>query len=321
VTSLRILFLGTAEIAVPALGALVALPKVHTIAVVTQPPARRGRGRTLQRSPVHQAALALDLEVFTPERFRGIKGDEILAQLRPQAALVMAYGQLISGEHLDRCARGWFNLHASLLPRWRGAAPIERCLEAGDKVTGMGLMAMQVELDTGPVYAEIKVPTGTHNAASLATELGIAAAQLVRRDLVATLLGERPAKPQASVGMTYAKRIRNDEGQINFLGNAADWAAKARAFDPRLGLRCCLHTQTGLQPLKIWACTAIAATPSAKPGLILSVSKDALVVACEHGALRVETLQSDGKKRLEWSQFCAGVRIVVGDHLRAPKNS
>jgi methionyl-tRNA formyltransferase len=309
----RLLFMGTAPIAAPALRACAAIDGVELLAAVSQPPARRGRGRKLSPSALHQAALELGLEVATPQRFAGDEGDEILDTYRPDACVVMAYGQIIKANHLARCPSRWLNLHGSLLPRWRGAAPIERCLEAGDERTGMQLMQMESGLDTGPVFAELSCSAAGHTSATLNQALAEIAAELLQRDLLRVLQGELKAKPQSAEGACYAHRLERADGQIDFLGSAEVWARKSRAFDPKLGLRCKLTFQQKELGIKIWSADVVAQVEALKPGQILRADRKALWVSCERGVLNLRSLQLDGKKRLNWSELRAGLALSESD--------
>jgi methionyl-tRNA formyltransferase len=310
---LRLLFMGTAPIAVPALLRCFELQGIELLAVVTQPPARRGRGRKILPSAVHQAALDLGLPVRTPKRFAGDEGDAILDEFEPDSCLVMAYGQIIKEAHLNRCPKRWLNLHGSLLPRWRGAAPIERCLEAGDAETGVQLMQMETGLDSGPVYAERRIRTQGHNAESLGKALANEAAALSAASLLAALTGQLEPVPQDPAKSCYAHRIQNTEGFIDFLGAAESWAQRSRAFDPRLGLRCRLKTQEKESLIKIWGAEVVSGIQAAEPGVVLRSDKGGLWVSCQHGVLNIVSLQLDGKKRLLWSQFRSGLNIQPGD--------
>ena len=311
----RLLFMGTAPIAVPALRACAELDGVDLLAAVSQPPARRGRGRKLSPSALHQAALELGIEVQTAQRFAGAEGDKILDTYRPDACVVMAYGQIIKANHLARCPSRWLNLHGSLLPRWRGAAPIERCLEAGDERTGVQLMQMESGLDTGPVYAEMSCLTNGHTSATLSDELAKIAAELLQRDLLKVLQGELQAKSQDADGASYAHRLERTDGHINFLGSADVWARKSRAFDPKLGLRCKLTFRQKEFGVKIWSADVVAEAEALKPGQILRADRKALWVSCERGVLDLRSLQLDGKKRLDWSELCAGLALSQNDHF------
>ncbi len=307
--------MGTAPIAVPALRACAELEGIELLAVVTQPPARRGRGRKKQPSAVHQAASELGLPVRTPLRFAGTEGDSILDEFEPDACLVMAYGQIIKAPHLARCPKRWLNLHGSLLPRWRGAAPIERCLEAGDEETGVQLMEMEVGLDTGPVYAERRIATSGHTAGSLIQALADEAAALTRESLRSVLLGHLKAKPQDDDKACYAKRILNTEGCIDFSGSADVWARRSRAFNPRLGLRCQIKTKEKEYLIKIWDANVVAGATATEPGTILRADKQGLWVSCQQGVLNLRELQLVGKRRMPWSDWRSGVQLTLHDRF------
>jgi methionyl-tRNA formyltransferase len=311
----RLLFLGTAPIAVPALKACLELEHMDLVGVVSQPPSRQGRGRKTSPSAVHQAAQTIGLEVAIPDRFAGDQGDEILARYQPDLCLVMAYGQIIKAPHLSACPDRWFNLHGSLLPRWRGAAPIERCLEAGDQMTGVQLMRMEVGLDTGPVFAERKISTTGHDAGSLADALALEAAQLTSQSLRAAFSGELEPQHQNEHDACYAHRIQRSEGHINFLGKAVSWERKSRAFDPRLGLRCSLLQRDKVVGLKIWSASVVPDLDAEKPGKIIRCDRGGLWVSCEDGVLAVHSLQLDGKKRLNWSEVRSGLSLTLDDHF------
>ncbi|MBD36067.1 MAG: hypothetical protein CL512_04800 [Actinobacteria bacterium] len=311
----KVLFLGTAPIAVPALRVCAQLQEIELVGVVSQPPSRRGRGRKLMPSAVHQAAQELSCDVVTPDRFRGEEGDTILNRFAPDACLVMAYGQIIKADHLARCSNRWFNLHGSLLPRWRGAAPIERCLEAGDAVTGVQLMRMEVGLDTGPVFAERRIETVGHNAQSLSVALGNEAAKLTQSHLVQAIKGQLEPHPQNDDLAVYAHRVLRQEGHIDFRGKAEVWACKSRAFDPRLGLRCRLIQSNRVLGIKIWSAQVETSLTADKPGKILKCDASSLWVSCEEGVLNITSLQVDGKKRLSWSQARSGLSLTTSDYF------
>ena len=239
----------------------------------------------------------------------------MLDEFEPDACLVMAYGQIIKAPHLARCPQRWLNLHGSLLPRWRGAAPIERCLEAGDIETGIQLMQMETGLDTGAVYAERRIATKGHNAQTLSQALAIEAAALTRSSLVEALHGSLEPVPQDPHRACYAKRIEKSEGMINFLGSADLWARRSRAFNPRLGLRCRIKSHKKDLSLKIWDAEVVADQGATEPGAILRADQHGLWVSCEVGVLNILSLQFDGKKRLDWSQFKTGLALEPNDRF------
>ena len=315
----KVLFLGTAPIAVPTLRACAQLDDIELVGVVSQPPSKRGRGRKLTTSAVHQAAEALGYDVMTPHRFHGAEGDSILSKRSPDACLVIAYGQIIRADHLERCANRWFNLHGSLLPRWRGAAPIERCLEAGDPITGVQLMQMGTGLDTGPVFAERRVETKGHNAQSLTVLLAEEAAKLTKTHLVRAIDGQLEPQHQDENLAVYAHRILRSEGHIDFQGKAEVWERRSRAFDPRLGLRCHLVQPNRTVGIKIWSAHTETSLASDKPGKIVRCDASSLCVSCEEGVLNITSLQVDGKNRLSWSQARSGLAVTTSDYFECQK--
>jgi methionyl-tRNA formyltransferase len=314
----RALFFGTAPCAVPALRALVDDERFDLIAAVSQPASARGRGRKMQPSAVAQAARELGLPVETPNNLRDGSGHRLLDHYRPDLCLVIAYGQIIASDLLDRLPQRWFNLHGSLLPRWRGAAPIERAIEAGDSETGMQLMAMEASLDTGPVYASRSVTIGEHTTTSLTHALAGLGADLVTGALYEAFDGNLRPTQQATAGVTYAHCLTAAEGTIDFLGDAQVWANRCRAFDPRPGLRCSVVRSTTDNPeaIKIWAAhVAGGDLPSGAPGQIVEIRKKVIVVACERGHLAISELQQCSKRRMPWSAMRQGFPLAVGDRL------
>ena len=311
----KVLFLGTAPIAVPTLRVCAQLDDIELVGVVSQPPSKRGRGRKLKPSAVHQAAEELGYDVITPQRFHGAEGDSILDERSPDACLVIAYGQIIKANHLEQCPNRWFNLHGSLLPRWRGAAPIERCLEAGDPITGVQLMQMETGLDTGPVFAERRVKTKGHNAQSLTLLLAEEAAQLTKSHLIEAIDGRLEPQHQDDGLAVYAHRILRSEGHIDFRGKAEVWERRSNAFDPRLGLRCRLVQTDRTIGLKIWSAHTETSLTADKPGKIIKCDASALCVSCEEGVLNITSLQVDGKKRLSWTQARSGLALSASDYF------
>ncbi|MBM66068.1 MAG: methionyl-tRNA formyltransferase [Myxococcales bacterium] len=307
---IRSLFFATDPIALPALTALCQQTEIEVLALVTQPLRPSGRGRKQRESALVLGAQSLGLPIQRPHRLDSEEGDRILHQYQPDFCLVMAYGQIICRRHLDAIPGPWLNLHGSLLPRWRGAAPIERAIEAGDEETGMMFMAMEEGLDTGAIYSERRVKIGEHRTSSLRPVMGELAADLIREDLMGILQGEIPSKAQESEGSTYAKRLRAEEGWIDFMGAADVWSRRARAFDPRPGLTC---VDPQGRRLKLWHC--FAQEGGGDPGRIESLTSAGLVVQCEVGCLVVTELQIEGRKRMKVSDFVHASSLQIGEHL------
>lgn len=304
-TGLRLAFMGTPDFAVPALRALIGAG--HDIACVyTQPPRPAGRGQALRPSPVHAEALRHGLAVRTPHRLRG--DAEALAgfgDLRLDAAVVAAYGQILPRPWLEAPRRGCLNIHASLLPRWRGAAPIQAAILAGDRQSGVCIMQMEEGLDTGPVLACAAVPIDERTTGqSLHDALSAAGAAL----LVQTLADPPPAVAQPDAGVTYAPKLTREDGRL-------DWTQPAEALDRRVRA---MHPWPGAftlldgKPLKILAVSLEPAAQAAEPGTVLD---DRLAVATGSGVLRIARLQSPGRGPLDADAFLRGRPVPAGQRL------
>ncbi|WP_085317923.1 methionyl-tRNA formyltransferase [Derxia lacustris] len=337
---MRIVFAGTPEFAATALAALIAAG--HQIALVlTQPDRPAGRGMKLQPSPVKALALAHGIEVFQPATLRpeharlGAEGAE--AQRRLAAAfgkagsdaaatpadvmIVAAYGLILPQAVLDLPTRGCLNIHASLLPRWRGAAPIHRAIEAGDAETGITIMQMDAGLDTGAMLLERRLAIGADESTG---QLHDRLAALGGEAIVAALaqLDSLVPVPQPADGVTYAAKIAKAEAAIDFAEPAATIARRIRAFDPFPGA----SAECDGVAIKLWAATALddaAAHASAgqhgaasnAPGSILAADASGVVIACGSGALRVTALQKPGGKRLAARDFLAGHALAPGQRF------
>jgi methionyl-tRNA formyltransferase len=303
---MRLAFLGTPDFAVPLLRALVAAGH-DVVRVYSQPPRPAGRGKALRPSPVQAAAEALRIPVETPERFRG---PEVLAGfsvLNLDAAVVVAYGQILPQAALNAPRLGCFNLHASLLPRWRGAAPIQRAIMAGDAETGVCVMRMEAGLDTGPVLDCAAVPiTGEDTAGTLHDRLAEAGAALMVRALAALQEGTARETPQPEAGVTYARKIDKAEARIDWTRPAAELAAQIRGLSPFPGAWC----EIAGERVKILMARAEAG--SGVPGEVLD---DALLVACGRGALRLVSLQRAGKYKMDAATFTNGFPAPKGMRL------
>lgn len=303
---MRLAFMGTPDFSVPVLAELIAAG--HEIAAVyTRAPAPSGRGHKLKPSPVHAFAEASGIEARTPANFKSQEEIDAFAALDLDAAIVVAYGMILPQAVLDAPRHGCLNLHASLLPRWRGAAPIQRAIMAGDKVTGVQVMQMEAGLDTGPILLSETVPiAGDDTAGSLHDKLSAVAAQLAPRALAALERGGLVATPQSENGVTYASKISAAEARI-------DWARPAGEVDCHI---------RGLSPFpgawfeadgeRIKALMSKPAQGAGAGGEILDTDGK-LVVACGDGAIELVTLQRAGKKAQGAEDFLRGFALKRGE--------
>ncbi|WJF90134.1 methionyl-tRNA formyltransferase [Paraburkholderia bonniea] len=318
--SLRVVFAGTPEFAAAALNAIRAAGFTVPL-VLTQPDRPAGRGMKHQASPVKRDALAAHLALAQPPSLRRdgkfpAEAAAAIDQLRAtphDVMVVAAYGLLLPQEVLEIAPHGCVNIHASLLPRWRGAAPIHRAIEAGDSETGITLMQMDAGLDTGAMIAEARTPIHDDDTtASLHDRLAEAGAQLIVQALQELeRTGTLPATPQPESGVTYAAKISKHEALLNWRRPAIELARQVRAFDPFPGGIATLDGAT----LKIWAATALATPHNATPGSIIEISPEGVVVACGTGALRLTQLQKPGGKRLPAADFLTGSTLAAGQHF------
>lgn len=288
--SLRIVFAGTPEFAVPALRACAARGEV--VAVYTQPDRPAGRGRQLQMSSVKQAALELGLPVLQPLNF---KSEEALEVLRSHAAdlmVVVAYGLILPQAVLDAPRLGCWNVHASLLPRWRGAAPIQRAIEAGDAVTGVCLMQMEKGLDTGPVLLQLKTPIGPKDTGgSLHDRLAQLGAEVLRDGLALARAGMTlQAEAQPETGVTYARKIDKAEAKLDWSLAAKTLADRIRAFNPWP----VAETELQDERVRVYQAQVLTADSGKSPGTVLAAGKEGIDIACGQGTLRLLALQREG---------------------------
>ena len=289
--TLRLVFAGTPEFAVPTLHA--AIGSQHdVVAVYTQPDRPAGRGRQLTPSPVKALALEHGIEVRQPETLRDAEVQQALRALEADLLIVVAYGLILPQAVLDIPQYGAWNVHASLLPRWRGAAPIQRAIEAGDPATGVCLMQMQKGLDTGPVLLRAVTPIReSDNAGTLHDRLGDLGANLVRDGLGLLGAGLLPlAQPQSKDGIVYAHKLEKGEAKLDWNEPALVLARRVRAFSSWP----VAEAELAGERVRIHRAETIEATSGALPGSILGASRDGIDVACGSGALRLLSLQSDG---------------------------
>jgi methionyl-tRNA formyltransferase len=297
--ALRIVFAGTPEFAVPSLRA--AAERNEVVAVYTQPDRPAGRGRDLRPSPVKLEAVRRGIPVLHPETLRSALSRDALRALQPDLLVVVAYGLILPQAILDIPRYGGWNVHASLLPRWRGAAPIQRAIEAGDRETGVCLMQMEKGLDTGPVLLMQRIAIGdTETGGQLHDRLAALGAQTLSDGLGLLRAGLKPvAKPQAAADVTYAHKLDKGEARLDWSRPAGELARKVRAFNPWP----MAETTLGGERVRVHAAVAIPRDAAAAPGTVLLAGRDGIDVACADGALRIGVLQRDGGKAVSAADF------------------
>ncbi len=306
---MRLVFAGTPRFAVPALEALAAAGH-ELAAVLTQPDRPAGRGLAAAAGPVKQAAARRAVPVLQPSTLKDAGVQARLAELAPDALVVAAYGLLLPQAVLDIPRLGALNIHASLLPRWRGAAPIERALLAGDPVTGVCIMQMDAGLDTGPVLLRDELPiTPGDTAGTLHDKLAALGARLLVTALDGLAGGTLRPTPQPTEGVTYAAKIEKRETRLEWSRSATEVARQVRAFNPAPGA----GARVRGAELKIWRAAVVAARGA--PGEVIAVGADGINVACGDGALRLEELQRAGGRRLPAAAFLRGFPLAPGDRF------
>jgi methionyl-tRNA formyltransferase len=297
---LRLVFAGTPEFAVPHLHAC-RRDNVEIVAVYTQPDRPAGRGRSLSASPVKQAALALGVAVEQPENFRQPGAVDHLRNLAPDLLIVVAYGLILPRKVLAIPGHGCWNVHASLLPRWRGAAPIQRALLAGDAQTGVCLMQMEAGLDTGPVLLRRSIPIGVdETGGTLHDKLAALGAALLAEGLERLTSGPLlTPQAQAAEGVTYAHKLEKAEARLDWNAPAEVIARKVRAFDPWP----VAEAQLGGELLRIWKAAVADDDVALAPGSIVAAGRDGIDVACAGGVLRLLEVQRAGGRRIRAADF------------------
>ena len=314
-TPLRLVFFGTAEIAVPSLEALAADPAYAVVAVVTQPDRAKGRDLQLQPSAVKQAALHLGLPVHQPDRCKHESFLQVLRGLAPDLIVAAAYGQILPQALLDLPPHGCLNVHASLLPRHRGAAPIQWAILEGDRESGITIMKMDAGLDTGAMLLAEPTPIGPEDTAqTLHDRLAQIGAALLRRTIPGYVAGQLQPTPQPAEGVTYARKITKEDGRMDWSEPAGRLARRVRAFTPWPGAFTFVPGADRPKMLKIWRAAADSSL-TGPPGTVLVTGKDRLVVACGEGALELLELQREGGRRLPAREFLAGCPLAPGLRL------
>lgn len=309
--SLRIIFMGTPEFSVPVLSALAA-DGHEIVAVYTQPPRPGGRrGLDLQKSPVHQAAELLDVPVLTPVNFKADEDRQTFTGFKADVAVVVAYGLLLPEAILNGTRLGCYNGHASLLPRWRGAAPIQRAIMAGDTETGMMVMKMDKGLDTGPVALTARVEIGPGmTAGELHDRLMLKGARLMSAAMKTLDEGELPLTPQAEEGVLYAAKIDKKETRIDFSADAAGVHNHIRGLSPFPGAW--FEVELAGRPERVKVLRSEVCAGKGTPGEVLD---DGLNIACGTGAVRLLRLQKAGGKPLDAADFLRGSPVAAGTRI------
>ncbi len=306
----RIAFLGTPEFARFHLEALLNDSHFEVVGVVSQPDRPSGRHMHLAASPVKKLALERGLKVLTPE---SIKTDEALkeiADLKADAAIVVAYGQIVPQKFLDLFPSKVVNVHGSLLPRWRGAAPIQRAIQHGDQTTGVSLQVMVKKLDAGPVIGSYSLKIDpAWDALRLHDELKPLGVKLLQNDFLQYLNGKVTPQQQDEALVTYAALIDKAESKINLTHKAADIVNQIRAFVLGPGSFCLLSDR----PLKIWSAEAVVERGPA--GLIVEVTPDSFTVACGEGGLKIHEVQPASRPKMSAHDFLLGHKLKTGEHL------
>lgn len=299
----RVAFFGTPQFAVPTLTEIVGQGH-EVVAVYSQPPRPAGRGMAERKSPVHQTAERFGLPVFTPRSLRGEDETARFAGISPDVAVVVAYGLILPRPFLDTPPQSCLNLHASLLPRWRGAAPIARAIMAGDTETGVEVMKMEEGLDTGPVAMAERVAIGPDTTAGELTDrLSRLGADLMARALAALSRGGLTFTPQMTEGVTYAKKLDKGETRIDWSKAAAEVHNHIRGLSPEPGAW--FEADFGKGPERIKALRSTPAEGGGPPGAPIGPG---LTVACGSGAVRLVEVQRAGKQPVKAEAFLAGVR-------------
>ncbi len=310
---MNVVFAGTPAFAVPTLRAIVA--HGHAVsAVLSQPSRPAGRGRHPRPSAVQQAALELGLPVHQPERIDA-GTISLLAALHPELLVVVAYGLILPAALLLVPTRGAINVHASLLPRWRGAAPVARAIEAGDALTGISIMQIVPKLDSGPVFAQASMPIEeSDTAGTLEARLAEAGARLLVQTLDALAAGPLEPRPQDEAAACYAAKIRKEEALLDWSRPALELHRRVRAFNPRP----VAHTSFRGQRLRVWESARVQIAPGtapAAPGTVLATRRDGIAVQTGAGALALTRVQLEGGKIVTAAEFLNGHRLLAGEQL------
>ena len=310
--ALRIVFCGTPEFAVPSLRRLAASPEFSVEAVITQPDRPRGRGGHVTGSPVKDAALELGLHVYQPESIKSESAQEFLKRVAPDAVVIIAYGQIVPARLLTIPRLGWINLHGSLLPAYRGAAPIHWAIANGETVTGLTAMQIDAGMDTGPTLLRREVEIGPDETTpELAARMSAMGAELIAESLVRFNRGEITPAPQDGKNATYAPILKKEDGRIDWSRPAQQIYNRMRGFTPWPGAYTTFRGQT----CHLWGRPEAARPTDAQAGQIIQVGKEIRVLCGDSTMLRLESVQVEGRKKVAVQEFANGARIAPGDRF------
>ncbi len=306
---MRIVFCGTPQFAVPALQHLRAQPDFQILAVITQPDRPRGRGQEISVSPVKEAAIAAGLPVHQPESIRAPEIQKLLENLAPDAVVVIAYGQIVPARLLAIPKFGWINLHASLLPKYRGAAPINWAIANGESASGVTTMRIDAGMDTGDILLQREIAIGaSETAPELSARMAEAGAPLMSQTLRGLAAGTLLPRPQNHAQATHAPILKKEDGRIDWARSAKDIYNRMRGFTPWPGA----YTTFRRQTCHIWGEPASNETPGA-PGTLLLVGNE-LQAACGHKTvLRLLSVKREGRKQVSAAEFANGARLQTGE--------
>jgi methionyl-tRNA formyltransferase len=317
-TSLRIVFCGTPEFAVPSLRRLADRPEFSIEAVISQPDRPRGRGGAVTASPVKETALELGLHVYQPESIKSESSQDFLTRIAPDAVVIIAYGQIIPARLLQIARLGWLNVHGSLLPKYRGAAPVHWAIANGETITGLTTMQINAGMDTGPTLLRNEVTIGPDETSpELAARLSLIGAGLITETLVQSDRGEISPVPQDEAGVSYAPILKKEDGRIQWQQSAQQIYNRMRGFTPWPGsysaFRGQIHHLWG-RPGAIPATEPPATTPK-EPGQIIVSGKEVFVACGSETFLRLESIQAEGRKKTNAREFANGARLVAGNQF------
>lgn len=305
---MRIVFMGTPTFAVPSLRTLID-EGYEVVAVVSQPDRPKGRKKILTPPPVKEAALELGLPVLQPERMRSEEAVELLASYKPDLIVTAAYGQILPKAVLDLPKHGCINVHGSLLPKYRGGAPIQRSIINGEAETGVTIMYMAEGLDTGDMISSVVVPIEDEDTSGTMFEkLSIAGAKLLKETLPPLLAGELKAIPQQDADASYAPNLTREDEKIYWNRSAREIFNQVRGLSPMAGAFTYLNNEV----FKIWACEPLTASSNEPAGTIIAATREGITVQTGNGQLLLKQVQPAGKKMMNVADWLQGARMIIG---------